>query len=298
MLKSQHVLHSLFTLTLIVLFTSCGMSEKERLELEKKQIAEFAKYHEEESDPVFAQYADSLDFYFTSLETDLIKQYKKNHETLQTEQDFYYFYRNASTLKGALSKRMKNHAREFRKNGIQTLHTIEWFKTLAQGLDVAIVHNGLTYEVFFDYKDLHEHAFKTNGKADDEFVLLLEKCYVDHSYFPKWVMQMKGYKGCSKLGSGMHLEIFEQMDEALSHNDLFKTEIDRVKRDVMNDILYRHHYCYNQEKVSEEISTIISDVLIVSDHEKELLQKRLNGLKNGTAKDVQFGCLEGDCTFE
>ncbi len=280
-------------LSIILLLSSCNMSEEEKRRLEEKNIKEFEQFYQEEQDPLFIKYKDSLEKYFSPLEIDLIKRYKNNHENLNSQEDFYYFYRNAFTLKKALSDKLKKHAQKIRAlNG--RLHPIDWFEELAEGMDIAIVHNNLTYEVFFDYQDFHDHADKTEGSADDDFIRLLEMSYLDHSFFPKWVKPISEYKGCSRLGSGLHYKVLELAQLCNEHNSLFKSQIQRVRKDVINDIFARRIFCSSIQKAVAEINKICNH-LAISEVETKLLQKRSEQLLKNKNNMIKFGCVTEDC---
>ena len=230
-------------------------------------------------DEVFIQYKDSLKKYFGPLETALIKQYKKNHETIASEEDFYRFYRNAATLKLSLNKKFKKKAKIFIKEN-KPLPDLSWFAKVTAGMDISKIHNGTSYEVFFDYQDFHEHSHLSEGVADDDFVELLELCYSDHVVYPNWVSPTENYQVCTKVGSGKHIEILRTAYNGLKKSKLFKSEVTKIKRDIINDLLYRKKFCRSSKEVISEIKNITSSTF-VTDREKELLFTAIDKISKG-----------------
>ena len=293
MLKESFIRYLIFSY-ITVWLSGCGMSKKEKRALEEKNISEFSEYHIEE-DSLFTIYKDSLKNYFSPLEIDLIRQYKINHENLRNEEDFYFFYRNARTLKKALSRKFHKNAIRIRKANAQ-LYSIDWFKELAQGMDIAITHKGLTYEVFFDYMDFRNHAEKTMGDSDDSFIKLLEMSYSDHSAFPKWKKSLSEYEGCSILGSGLHYKILKNAQSCQEKSDLFKIEIQKIKKDVISNILNEEHFCLSTKAVVREINRIVNE-LQMEEEENKLLRERTKEALENIHHSIQFDCASKNCTF-
>lgn len=247
----------------------------------------------EEADPSMVLYKDSLNKYFGALEIDLIRQYKINHENLQNEMDFYTFYRNANTLRRTLVKTLNKHAATQVRNQASLL-PFEWFEDLAKGYQIYIVNEGRSYAIHFDYLDLEEHAQLTEGLHDDEFINLLELSYDSLSHINKWSIQTRKDSYCSKLGAGKHYDILQQANVVLEHSKVFYKEIHKIQVEVINDILFATNYCGSPEAAMKEIEKIISDVEFTG-KELELLNVRLEQLKNPEEFNIKFNCTKEEC---
>lgn len=250
---------------------------------------------EDNSDPAFIQYADSLKMFFGPMEVDLLKQYKRNHENLKSQQDFVTFFSNANTLKAALKRTLQEHADSLRnKENVGKMPELDFFnKSIAKGLIVYTILDGKTYDIKYDFTDLTEYAGKTEGLQDDDYIKLYQLSYSPEDEFPLWLEKTPNNLIASNLGDGHHLNILKQADFALQHGDLFRNKIRRLRTMVMNDIAYSRLYALPKAKAIAELRQIINEVKM-EDNEAALLRKRLDELASG--KNIQFECTSGKCT--
>lgn len=277
---------------------SCGTSQpttsKEDLEAEAEANKPLTP-EEIEEEKFYATYNDSLRKYFSPLEIDMIKQYRRNHNKLETEEDFRTFFRNATTLKTSLSKTIQKSIDYYYQQGGKTLPNLHWFDYISDGLNLAEV--GMekpSYDLFYDYGRLVEFANKTSGKADDEFMKLLRMCYEDSSYRQNWVKPANTKMLCSKLGGGTHYEILRQADLAEAQGDLFSKEIQMLRIQIMNDILHWNYYCHDKKEVVESINKILTDIKL-SEQDKQYLKLRIQQFEEPEKNQVHLGCNKGTC---
>ena len=292
MRKALHYTFLLFAIVL-VLVSSCGP---------KKEI-NFDDVTTEPPPPdsLFTLYADSLNKYFGPLEQDLIRKYKENHKNLQTEQDFYNFYRRTHTLKINLKKTLQAHIKELQQRGVmaEDMPNFAWFKELARGLEVADVHHHTTCDIFYDYNILLKYAQNTEGNADDEYTKLIRVCFDDDRYFPVWIQTFEDNDdlGCSLLGSGKHYIAIEQLIKAQEAGELFKRELAKIKSLVYKDIIFRKEYCLSAKEAISELKLIMKK-LDIKDSDKVLFEARIKQFQEADKYKLQFNCSDGNCIHD
>jgi hypothetical protein len=257
-----------------------------------------------EPDSLFGLYSDSLNKYFGALEQDLIRNYKKSREQLDTQEDFYAFYRNTHTLKVNLKRTLQSHLEEHRKTEGQAdgyMPDFTWFSELAKGLEVAAVKDSVSCDIFYDYDILLEYAKGTQGNADDEYTKLIRICFEDNNYYPIWVMpyadDANPDHSCSRLGSGKHYVAMRQLLIAQNSGELFRRELARVKRLLYRDIFLRKEYCYSAALAVKELQNIVRKLDLKTD-DQVLFEARIKHMQDPERYGLQFNCQSGECDKE
>ena len=282
-----------FFILLAAAVISCG-EEKPR---------DFSDVKTDEHKPasIFDLYQDSLNKYFGPLEQDLLRKYKENHNKMDTQEDFYSFYRNTHILKSNLKKTLQSHITELKDQGVMDsdIPEFSWFKVVAEGLEVGDIQGHTQADIFYDYNILLKYAQKTEGTADDEYTKLIRVCFEDDKYYPVWVKSYKENEdsGCSLLGDGKHFIAMEQILKAQAAGDLFDREIAKVKSLIYKDIFFKKEYCLQPEEAIEELQ-LIKDKLDLKDSDKRLFEARIQQFKDAEKYKLQFNCQSGDCVHE
>ena len=89
-------------------------------------------------------------------------------------------------------------------------------------------------------------------------------------------MRTSPINGNSLFGENKHIPILEQLDKIISHSDLFALPVQKIKTDLLNDIIAENHYWQPKEKLMVELEKIIhSDFKCLSKDEKIALQERM-----------------------
>lgn len=243
---------------------------------------------EKKPDEIFLQHQDSLNAYFGNLEITLLQQHKENHDNIQTPEDFQQFFRNAITLRSSMHQKLQRRAEYFKvEKGVTELPDASWFNEVAVGMQVKLV-NKLNYRVIFDYNDFLKKATNTKGKADDEYVKLMMESFDANTNFPAWLKMTPNGKVCSVLGSGVHTELLLQMNKALAEGDIFYQEISKVKKQVINDIVFSTVYYKDYNKALSEIEQISEEVELEEDEAELILTRLKNFKKPDFKKEVTF----------
>jgi hypothetical protein len=283
---------SLFIFSSFLLSCSGSDDNKEKI-LETTHNEKIAEH--KSNDPTYLKYEDSLARYFGDVEIDLIVHYQHSQESLKTPEDFSIFFRNTSTLRNSLVKRLKQYTDDQKLKGKTKVHPMPWFKELAPGLDIGVVKDSTAYDIFYNYKIWEEFASKTTGEADDEFMKLLLLCCSDYSYQPNWVTVI-GEQSCSQLGSGKHFSALQQINVILDQNQLFMKEIAKIKNMIMADLLFGHYYCENSKKATDELNKILKSVSL-KETETKMLKGRVQQFAEPKKYKIQFGCIKGNCDY-
>ncbi|MCS6832640.1 MAG: hypothetical protein NZ521_03615 [Flammeovirgaceae bacterium] len=248
----------------------------------KKPIREEDLYIVEE-DPEFEPWKDSLAKFFNSLEISLLRQYKKNAETLATPEEFYQFFRNSATLKASIRKSLKSY---LEKHPQAKAYEIKWFNQLFKGLEIQAPRPDV-FLVCYNYPDLMNIAKRTHGSVDDEFILFMEICHPLHSDNYSWIRVIHDTLYCSTLGDGKHLKALLQIEKALDTGKLFGKEIQKTRVTIMKDLLFERHYCLSEKQVIKEIKDIIRKVKL-KPTEIELLNTRIKQLADPNEHQAEF----------
>jgi hypothetical protein len=258
-----------------LLLQSCGSNSDKPVTKEEQYILE--------EDPDFAQWKDSLTMYFGELEIALLRQYKKNTETLATPEEFHQFFRNSGTLKASITKSLKIFQE---KNPNIPPHEITWFNKLFKGLEIRPWHNK-SFMICYNYPDLMAIAKRTNGEVDDEFINFMEVCHPLHSDGYSWIAELGDTTFCSTLGDGKHLKALQQIEKAIASGKLFNKEIQKTRVTIMKDLLFERHYCLDEKKVVKEIKDILKKIKL-KNTEVEMLNTRIKQLSDPEEHQAEF----------
>lgn len=295
-----------FSLVISSLFIMLGIAS---CKPDKEPDFDDVTTEETPKDSVFLAYEDSLNKYFGPLEQDLLKKYTENQKNLETELDFYNFYRRTQTLKQSLKRTLQAHIRQLQIEGVmkENMPDFSWFKKTAMGLDVADVEHHTTCDVFYNYDILKQYALRTEGTTDDEYTQLIRVCFEDGRYFPAWIKTYENNEdfGCTLLGEGKHYKAIEQYVKALKQSQasggLFKKEIKKIRTLIMRNIIFTNEFCGSANKALEELELIVARIDLESTDKslKSLLEARIKQFKEVEKYEhLQFNCETGDCNHE
>lgn len=289
----KRLLNFMFCIFVSTLFVACGDNKpKDFSDVETKA---------QTLDSVSTVYKDSMNKYFGPLEQDLITKYRENHKGMQTQDEFYSFYRNTHILKNNLKKTLQSHIKDMQARGVmaEDMPDFSWFGAVAEGLEVADVQNNKNADIFYNYNTLLKYAQKTEGNEDDEFAKLIRMSFEDDKYYPIWVKSLMQNEdlSCSLLGDGQHYKVFEQMIKAREAGDLFDREIAKLKSLLYRDIFFRKEYCMSSADALSELELIIKK-LNLKESDKKLFAARITQFQTPDKYKIQFSCDSGDCIHD
>jgi len=152
--------------------------------------------------------------------------------------------------------------------------------------------------LFADFAFWQQKALKTNGLQDNAFFQTCLAAFQNdsiESFFPVWKFQLSDAESASQLGTGQHLKMLRQIDQAVTSGHLFAPQLGAFKDQLLEDIFEKKlRYWQPQEKILEELEQIITDPPKCLDaHEREALSIRQKmfeePLKHGIVVNLRSG---------
>jgi len=214
-------------------------------------------------------------FFGKNIKEDILN-YQQSYSNISTSKDFQKTLQTGVALRDTIVNILSDKV--FIED-VNEFPDVKWLERALPGFSSSLVAEATAYYLFVNYKQWHQKAILTKAEDDDGFVDL---CYTVHAtdsiehFFPSWFLQMSDYGGYSLLGQGQHKKIFQKMDRLLSSSHLFKTEIDRIKSNLINDILSPSvEYWETQPKILKELDEILkADFSNLTDEDKIGLKTR------------------------
>ncbi len=149
--------------------------------------------------------------------------------------------------------------------------------------------------IALDFNLLGQMARQTVGEEDDCFAHLGQYLYpLDsmESPLPIWVFALSWTESVSNLGSGQHRAALQRMGDALQRAPLFRSEIERFKRALLEDILDdQRAYWQALPRLLAELDQILAEPpTCLNEQERAALQLRRAMLAQGRARtDLRSG---------
>jgi len=172
-----------------------------------------------------------------------------------------------------------------------------WVEPMTPGLKSRLVAEGTELVMALHYPTFTKLAQQTPEKGDDQLMALLQKARGEYSTnWPNWFAQTWDYGGCTHLGSGLHLQLWQELQRLQGQAPLFAPELTELRNDLLADILQVRSFCQPQSQVLKELSQFFRAPGL-STTELQNLKKRGVAVQKG--KDLEFNCLTemGKCHF-
>lgn len=208
----------------------------------------------------------------TPVEANLVLQFRENLEKVKTDQEFRTFFNHAQTLKTSLGSSLGN------RKGAQEAADLSWFNQLTRALILEQVGEQKTYLIGFDYNHLAIVAQETEGTTDDVFIAAVQQCFVGTLNSPAWMAKTDSGH-CSRLGTGVHFRLLEDLGKAMSAGDLFKPEILKTRTLIISDLLFAKNYCASHDAVVGEVEKIMKKIDFKPE-ERTKIETRLAEIKS------------------
>lgn len=207
-----------------------------------------------------------------------LKQYRIDLEAIKTIGDLTDTYAKSIDLRDTLVNVIGAYTNQMSQDSLPDLF---WLKDIMPSHQPQLVAEGTAYYLFNDYKKWLEIAQKTPSKEDDEFIALNLLLFPEDSieyFYPAWFLQTWDYGGSSLLGRGVHQKILNKSSDIWTEESsfVFKKEIQRIKDDLLQDILSRETtYWERKSVILVELDSIIQlKYPILSKNDIIALQKR------------------------
>ncbi|UZR95165.1 hypothetical protein [Chondrinema litorale] len=262
--------------TLLLSYLEYGEFLDHQRELKHNAFLKLAEVHEKQSESEVYPYAEKLNTYFGSLNAKLIEKHYKDFYSINSDSSFYDFYKNSLTLKGALTSAVKK-AMQNEEDSIQLSSDFTWFRYAAPSL--LVITTPESYRVDIDYKLLNNISEKTIGDKDNVFLNIFSKSYTPDTHFPIWLSKSPDKKIYSKLGSGIHLKLLNEIEAEIKQETCFEKEFLKIKKLLVTDLLFSKNFEMPKQNVITELGSI-SEHINFNEKEKELLAQKIEKLKS------------------
>jgi hypothetical protein len=215
----------------------------------------------------------------------MIEKYQQLFENAETALEFAEMYHLAAALKDSLNI-------AFNKIDVSANHEIPdlfWIEEPLPAILPMNIDSGAAFHLFFDYRIFAAKAATTIGEEDDEFIQLFTLIYTDsiEYLYPSWHLQTWEFGGNSLFGENKHIQILEQMDKISRQGELFAPFVQKIKIELLNDIIAANHYWQPKEKLIAELKKIIAaDFKCLSDHDKIALEERMKMFESPKAYQI------------
>ena len=220
-----------------------------------------------------------------------IKVFNKTLTETKAESIFAVAYENCLFMQEEINKVL---ADKVEIEDPQKQPSMQWLEKAMHGFQNSLVAEGTKFYLFADYFKLFQLAQKTVGTADDEFMQLQMSIHptdsIEH-FYPVWFLQTWDYGGHSLLGEGHHFKILKKVNELLEKTSPFKKSLEKIKKNILDDILDTKKYVtywYKKERILSEIDNIIQanfvslsqqDVIALNTRRKMFEQNQANAIK-------------------
>ena len=234
-----------------------------------------------------AQEQNKLETYFNKNQINQINDYLKGFKNIKTAHDLHRVYQKIIEISGSLADSLE----------VKVQSTEDWsldydlLDTIVPGISFA-GYEGTAVIVSPNLSIFIDLAESTPEKSDDDFFEILFSVYGE-DFFPAWIEQTSDYSGVSLLGDDIELNTLKKIQNSLIIDKEFEPELNKLKKDIINDITHGNCYNYNSQKIIAEINKIITSIKL-TEVETKMLKKRIDEFKN-PAKGLKIDCENNDC---
>ncbi len=226
-----------------------------------------------------------------------LQSYRKQFKTVKTQADWLKVLQSARDLSPKLSPPLSQlHQAAWNKPQTKPLD-FNWLEPLTPGLKPRLVAEGTELILALHFPTFAKLAGLTPETTDDQLVALLQKAWGEYSTnWPSWFAQTWDYGGCTHLGSGLHLQLWQEQKRLQQLAPFFATELKTLRSDLLKDILATRSFCRPQSQVLSELNQFLKAPGL-SPLEIQTLKNRKESLRAG--KNMEFNCLQemGKCDF-
>jgi hypothetical protein len=226
-----------------------------------------------------------------------LQTYRSQFQTVKTQDNWFKALQSARNLSPKLSPPLSQlHQAAWNKPLSKPLD-FNWVEPLTPGLKPRLVAEGTELILALHYPTFAKLAGLTPEKTDDQLMALLQKAWGEYSTdWPRWFAQTWDYGGCTHLGSGLHLQLWQEQSRLQQWAPIFATELKALRSDLFADILATRSFCRPQNQVLSELNQFLKAPGL-SSLEIQSLKKRVEALRSG--KNMEFDCLQamGKCDF-
>lgn len=223
--------------------------------------------------------------------------YRKQFQAVKTQDDWYKSLQSARNLSPKLSPPLSQLHQAAWNRPLSKQLDFSWLEPLTPGLKPRLVAEGTELILALHYPTFAKLAKLTPETSDDQLMALLQKAWGEYSTnWPQWSAQTWDYGGCTHLGSGLHLQLWQEQLRLQQWAPLFASELKSLRSELLEDILVTRSFCRPQSQVLSELNLFLK-AKGLSPLEIQSLKNRAESLQAG--KNMEFNCLQemGKCNF-
>ncbi len=239
-------------------------------------------------EPVNAQNQHELETYFNKNQLDQIQKYVTDYKNIKTAHDLHTVYLEIVQM----SRNLEDTLSAKQEKTVGWNLEFSWMDTIISGLSFNR-YEGTAVSIKPKLQIFKSIAKSTPEKCDDDFIEIIISTYGEEYFFPKWIHQTWDYGGTSLLGDETELNILIKIQTTLSSNKEFEMELNKIKQDILSDIVGSGWYNYNSQKIIAEINKILAYIKL-TEEEKNRLMKRIEEFKN-PPQNLHIDCEHKEC---
>ncbi len=219
----------------------------------------------------------------------LFEEYQQQKDSIPNDTAFLKAYQQLKRLRFSLQQAMK-------ADPSQTDYF--WLGEVLPELVPQLDPADQSLDLYIDYRFWLDKAQKTKEPTDEQFVNICLTAFPEDSIdyrFPAWFFQTSLNNGHSLLGRGIHLEMFEQINNLYIISEVFRPELNLFKQALVEDmVLLNTTFWEPAELAIKELKSILNeDYAFLDESDRLALQKRLADFEQAEKNGLQFNLKAG-----
>lgn len=217
------------------------------------------------------------------------QQYEQSKDSLQRAADLQSSLQALRQLQSVLQEQLNQNSRAA---------SAFWIRELLPELVIHREQEDQPTEIYLDYRPWWALAQQTPDSTDDLYLDICMSAYSEDSIeyrFPDWFFPTSSTDGHSLLGRGIHLEMFEKIENLSQLTPLFNNELQIFKNALIEDILLLNTTYWEEKKeaIAELRAILNRNFAFLEPQERLALQKRLQDFEKAEELGILFNFKSG-----
>ncbi len=219
----------------------------------------------------------------------LFMDYQQQKDSIRNDTAFLTAFQKLKRLRTELQQAVNS-------NPAQTDYF--WISEVLPELVPQLDPSDQSLDLYIDYRFWLKQTKQTKATTDDQFIELCLTAYPEDSIeyrFPAWFFQTSANNGHSLLGRGIHLEMFEQIDNLYHISEVFQPELEIFKQALVEDIVLLNTTFWEPAALAKKelIALIGNNYAFLDESDHLALQKRLADFEETEKNGLQFNLKAG-----
>lgn len=219
--------------------------------------------------------------------------YRQEFQGVSTLPGFRTVYTRAHLLKDSLETLMTAYA----QRTPESVPNFFWINELLPGFLVHYIPEKRRYYLFKNLTSWRQAAFQTVEPEDDAFVEVLLTTWASDSiayYYYGWQLPVDGLGLCSLLGSGVHKNVLDRLEQNLDSNSYFQPELQSLRQAVIYDMSISTQYWMPLPAVLAELDSILATSYVcLQTNDRIALSTKRQLLETPAAHQIAVNLFEG-----